>query len=161
MRVSILTIQDHNLDPGRESELARACTDMGMTLVAGFAPPRADGTHWGGVLMLMFDSEVKLIQTVSRDHHLVRVIVSVVATSLLSSCQLCTCAVLNFQVSIFATHGWIFLRGVKLFASQPQIWLPMGDQRLSDAERRGLATSMVKMPSNSAKLSFEAQQSPI
>ena len=70
--MSVLTIQEHNLHPDRQSEIERTCADMGITVVIGFAPAAPDGVHRGGVLVMVFDSEATVVSVTEASADLVR-----------------------------------------------------------------------------------------
>ena len=72
-RVSVVVIQEHNLNPARDAELKRACVGMGMCLTIGYAPASANGVHHGGVLMLTFESEVTVESVTEAACDMVRV----------------------------------------------------------------------------------------
>ena len=76
-KVGGIVVQEHNLHPDREGELRRACTDMGVTLVIGFAQAAGDGVHRGGVLLLVFDKEAKVTREIEVALDLVRVEIEV------------------------------------------------------------------------------------
>ena len=62
-RVSVWAIQEHNLDPAREDELRRIAASKDFHVIIGFAPMGADGTHWGGT-MIMVDARVVTVKRV-------------------------------------------------------------------------------------------------
>ena len=72
-RVSAIVVQEHNLHPSRDAELKRQCVCMGITLTIGYAKPAPNGSHLGGVMLLTFDAEVKVLRVLECAGDLVRV----------------------------------------------------------------------------------------
>ena len=66
-----LCAQEHNLDPSRHEELVRLATLKNLTLVVGYAPVGADGTHWGGTLVLLDNSVLEYKSTSHVSEHAV------------------------------------------------------------------------------------------
>jgi hypothetical protein len=74
-RVSAMVVQEHNLQPDRDAELKRQCACMGITLTIGYAKPAPNGSHLGGVMLLTFDAEVKVLRVIESSGDLIRLTV--------------------------------------------------------------------------------------
>ena len=68
-------IQEHNLHPAREPDLHRQALSQNFTLTIAFAPPGADGTHWGGTLILTDNKTTTRKQILDQQPHITRITV--------------------------------------------------------------------------------------
>ena len=72
-KLSVLCVQEHNLDPKRESELIRLAEARGFGIEIGFAQAGQDGTHWGGTFILWDKRVLTLKATQEKSGDLTRV----------------------------------------------------------------------------------------